>query len=474
MTTASPSEQRERLIVGVLAAAGMLSSLQFSLIVPALPELPVLLGASTADTSWVLTITLLAGTVGAPIIARLADMYGRRRMLLLTLVLLVIGSIIAPLGMNLPVMLVGRALQGIAMAILPIGISLLSSLVSPARAKMGIALMSATLGIGSTMGLALSGVLTAWGGLYAVFWFSAILGIAFIVLIFVVIDEVPTSGSARFDVLGALMLTGSLACLLLVISQVVEWGLASPIVITLTIVAIVVFALWVPYELRHPAPVVDVRLAVRSPILQINIASFVGSFGMYANFLLTMQEARGPVADGMGLGLPIVTAGLVLTPSALAMIMFAPAAGRMLNRHGGKPTLIFGSAVMAAAFMFRAFFHGGLAIVLLGSLLVGVGVAFAFAAMPALILASSPPAQAAATTGVNTLSRALAGAVASAAFALVLTALPSTMDSDYLSDAGLTVSFLASAAMGAVTVFIALFIKQDVTPQKRNPGRKTT
>lgn len=470
---ASPFEQRERLIIGVLAAAGMLSSLQFSLIVPALPELPALLRASTADTSWVLTITLLAGTVGTPIIARLADMYGRRRMLLLSLVLLVIGSIIAPLGMNLPVMLAGRALQGFAMAILPIGISLLSSLVSPARAKMGIALMSATLGIGSTMGLGLSGVLTAWGGLYAVFWFSAVAGIAFIVLVYVVIDEVPTSGGARFDVLGALMLTGSLTCILLVISQVVDWGLTSPIVITLTLVGLAVLALWIPYELRHSDPVVDVRLAIRSPTLQINIASFVGSFGMYTNFLLTMQEARGPAAEGMGLGIPIVTAGLVLTPSALAMILFAPAAGRMLDRFGGKPTLIFGSAVMTAAYLFRSFVHDGLAMVLLGSLLVGVGVAFAFAAMPALILASAPPAQAAAATGVNSLSRALAGAVASAAFALVLTALPSTPGGDYLSDAGLTVSFLASAAMGAVTVFIALFIKHDVTPRKRNTGRKT-
>lgn len=374
--------------------------------------------------------------------------------------------------MNLPVMLASRALQGFAMAILPIGTSLLSSLVSPTRAKMGITLMNATLGIGSTMGLALSGVLTAWGGLYPVFWFSAVAGIAFIVLVYVVIDEVPTSGGARFDVLGALMLTGSLACILLVISQVVDWGLTSPIVITLTLVGLAVLALWIPYELRHSGPVVDVRLAMRSPILQISIASFVGSFGMYTNFLLTMQEARGPAAEGMGLGIPIVTAGLVLTPSALAMILCAPAAGRMLNRLGGKPTLIFGSAVMTAAYLFRSFVHDGLVMVLLGSLLVGVGVAFAFAAMPALILASAPPAQAAAATGVNSLSRALAGAVASAAFALVLTALPSTPGGDYLSDAGLTVSFIASAAMGAVTVFIALFIKPDVITRKTNTGRK--
>ena len=140
-------------MVALLAACGMLTSLQFTLIVPILPLMPALLGTTAADASWLITVTLLTGVVGTPVVTRLADLHGRRRMLLVAMALLVAGSVIAAVVPGFLAVLIGRALQGFGTAVVPIGIALLSALVSRRRAVLGIALMSGTLGMGSALGL---------------------------------------------------------------------------------------------------------------------------------------------------------------------------------------------------------------------------------------------------------------------------------------------------------------------------------
>ncbi|MFD4422904.1 MFS transporter [Agromyces sp. NPDC058484] len=454
----SRNERRERLTVLVLAASGMLTSLQFTLIVPALPEIPSMLGVSANDASWMVTVTLLTGTVGTPVVTRLADMYGRRRMLLVSLGLLAAGSVIAAMGMTFTTVLIGRALQGFATAIVPIGVSLLRGLTSRERSNVGIALMSGTLGIGSALGLPLSGVLVTWGGLAALFWFSAAAGAIFVALVAMVVSEVPSRKGGRFDLVGSVLLGVALTCVLLVVSKIVVWGAWSPGIIVLVVTALLAFAVWFPFELRHPNPVIDVRTSLRRPVLQTNVASFFAAFGMFANHLLTMQEARA--SEGAGLALPVLGAGLILVPSAVAMVALAPVAGALLNRLGGRVTLALGTATITAAFVFRLLVHDGIVAVVIGALIVGVGTAFAFAAMPSLIMDAVPEHEAASANGVNSLTRSLSGAMASAVFAFLIAALPVQPGGDFLSEQGFMIAFGLTAAFGAVGTVLALTLPE--------------
>src|SRR6186997_3313769 len=116
---------RQGAIVAVLAIAGLASSFMFTLVVPIQSKLPELLGASREDTAWVVTATLLAAAIFTPIAGRLGDMYGKRRIVLLLLVLLVIGSVIAALSTNLLGVIIGRALQGTVTGVVPLGIAIL-------------------------------------------------------------------------------------------------------------------------------------------------------------------------------------------------------------------------------------------------------------------------------------------------------------------------------------------------------------
>lgn len=437
----------------------MLSSLQFTLVVPILPLIPELLGTSAADASWLMTITLLVGVVGTPVVTRLADMHGRRRMLLISLGLLVGGSLIAALIPSFSAVMVGRALQGFGTAVVPIGIALMSSSVSRGRATLGIALMSGTLGIGSALGLAASGPLVTWGGVTMIFWVSAVIGTTFLVLVLLWIREVPSSSAGAFDHFGAVLLTISLAALLLAISRGQMWGWTSAITLSLLAVAAGVLPLWLLWEYRHPRPMIDVRIAMTAPILPINLASFVATFGMYVNHLLTTQEALAPTETGYGLGAAAATAGAYLLPSAIIMVLLSPIAARVITRFGGRFALMLGAGIMAAAFLFRMLAHSDAASVMLGSGLVGVGVAFAFASMPSLITASVPADQFAAANGVNSVVRTLSGAVAAALFAFVIATLPSPVDDAYVSHPALLLSFGAAAACSIATVLIAATLR---------------
>ena len=423
--------------------------------VPALPEIPHLLGVTANDASWLVTITLLTSTVGTPIVARMGDMYGRRRMLLLSLLLVAAGSAIAAVTMNFPLVLLGRSLQGFGAAIIPIGISIMRDLLSPAYATTGMALMSGTLGIGSAIGLPTSGVLLELGGLSAIFWISAVAATVFLVLVHRVIPARADAGGGRFDLIGTLLFTVALSALLLFISKGAEWGIGHPLTLASIAITVLGLSLWVPQQLRISNPLVDIRSTLSRPVLTTNIATFFIAAGLFATHLLTIQEAHAPIATGIGLGMPTLMAGLAILPFSLIQVVLAPVSARLLIRFGGKAGLIFGAGMIMFAYTFRFFFHGTLTLVLVGTMLVGVGSAFGFAAMPILIMDAVPSAEAAAANGLNSLIRNLAGSVTTAAYGFLFLIAPWAGDPTFLSREGLLLGFAVVALAAAAGMVIA-------------------
>ena len=453
MTEAPLSRARSRAVVLVLACAAMVSSLQFTLMVPVLADVPDALGVSASDAAWLIIATLLSSTVSTPIVSRMADLYGRRRMMLVSLGLLCAGSVLAAVGMTFTTVIIGRVLQGFATSVVPIGISLIHTHVDRRQANMGVALLSGTIGMGSTLGLPLSGLLMSHGGLSGIFWSSAVASAAFMILVRVIVPEAPDRLSKRFDPFGALLLVGWLTALTLVISKGAEWGWVSIPTLAWTGGGLLAFGIWIAASLRNDAAVIDLRLAMQPTMLRINAASFLATFGMFANHLITMQEARAPEATGIGMALPVSVAGLLLLPFALTMMALTPVTGWCLNRYGARFVLGAGAGVMALGFAFRTFVHGGLATVIVGTLIVGAGTAFAFASMPALVSQASPPEELASANGVNALIRSFSGAIASSAFAFALVAFPSAIDPQFLSEQGLMLAF-GAVALGCLAAAV--------------------
>jgi len=297
-----PSKAPACATILVLSLCGMVSALQFTLVIPLLPEFPDLLDISVLDSSWLVTATLLSAAVSTPIVARMADMYGKRRMLLVALGAMILGSVICALEASFLSMIIGRALQGFGASLIAVGISLLRDELPPERIGTAVALMSATLGIGSALGLPLAGVLTAWLGWHSVFWFGAVAGAVLAVALVAVVKESPVRTPGRFDVTGALVLSAALICLLLPISKGHVWGWAEPLVIGLLAASIALLAVWVPLELRINQPMIDLRTSARRPVLMTNAASLFAGVALFVNMLVTVQVLQQPVWAARGSG----------------------------------------------------------------------------------------------------------------------------------------------------------------------------
>jgi MFS family permease len=165
---------------------------------------------------------------------------------------------------------------------------------------------------------------------------------------------------------------------------------------------------------------VDLRTAARRPVLLTNLASVMITFAMFANMLVTSQQLQLPQGTGYSFGLSATDAGLAMVPAGLAQVLLAPMSGAFLNRWGGKPLLIAGATLMGTFYLGRLAFSETVTQVVVGSTLVGVGTALAFAATPVLIMSAVPITETAAANGLNALLRSVGMAASSAVVAVFL------------------------------------------------------
>ncbi|KOV84529.1 MFS transporter [Nocardia sp. NRRL S-836] len=442
---------RPNVLVAVLALGGIVVSLMQTLVIPLLPRLPALLGAPPGDTAWVVTATLLASAVATPVVGRLGDMYGKRRMLLVSLVLLVIGSVAAALSETLPWLVAARAVQGLAAGVIPLGISIMRDELPAERLGSATAVMSASLGVGGALGLPAAALLAERSDWHVVFWTAGAAGAVVTVCVFALVPESSVRSGGRFDLVGAFGLSAALVCLLLAISKASEWNTTG-----LFAAAAVVLLLWGWYELRRSRPLVDLRTTIRRQVLLTNLASLVFAFAMFAQSLVLPQVLQLPAATGYGLGQSMLVTGLVLVPGGLVMMVMAPVAARVSAAGGPKRTLMYGAFVVAAGYGAGAGLMSQVWQLVLVSSVIGAGIGLAYGAMPALIMSAVPVSETAAANSLNTLMRAIGTSVSSAVAGSILA------HHANLGGFRLIMGLGAAAALAAVAVAAAIPDRQPV------------
>ncbi|MDS0134478.1 MULTISPECIES: MFS transporter [unclassified Amycolatopsis] len=452
---AGEASPRANLVVAVLALAGITVSLMQTLVIPLIPALPGLLHASAADATWAITATLLAGAVATPTMGRLGDMYGKRRMLLISLGALVAGSTIGALSDSLVPMVAGRTLQGLAAGVIPLGISIMRDELPAERLGSATALMSASLGVGGALGLPAAALLAENADWHALFWTAAGLGVVVTALVVALVPESPVRTGGRFDVPGAAGLSIALVCLLLAISKGADWGWGSAATLGLFAAAAVVLFLRGRWELRTAQPLVDLRTTARRQVLLTNIASAVFGFAMFAMSLVLPQLLQLPAATGYGLGKSMLAVGLVMAPSGLVMMALAPVSARISATRGPKTTLMLGAVVVAAGYGLGVVLMSATWHLVLISSIIGAGIGLAYGAMPALVMGAVPVSETAAANSLNTLMRSIGTSVSSATAGLVLARLtisfgPATLPSQN--------GFRLVLGMGSAAALIALAV----------------
>ncbi|WP_369170260.1 MFS transporter [Streptomyces sp. R28] len=449
-------------VVAVLAFAGIVVSLMQTLVIPIVPELPRLLDAPASDTAWAVTATLLAAAVATPVMGRLGDMYGKRRMLLVSVVLLVSGSVVCALSDALVPMIVGRVLQGLASGVIPLGISIMRDELPAERLGSATALMSASLGIGGALGLPAAALIADNFDWHVLFWTSAGMGVVALVCVLLVVPESKVRTGGRFDLVGGMGMAAGLVCLLLAVSKGADWGWGSGTTLGLFAAAVAILSAWGWWELRVEQPLVDLRTTARRQVLVTNLASVAVGFAMFAMSLVIPQLLQLPAQTGYGLGKSMLVAGLCMAPSGLVMMATAPVSAAVSRAKGPKVTLMAGVLIVAAGYGLNIVLMSEVWHFVLVACVIGAGVGFGYGSMPALIMSAVPASETAAANSLNTLMRSLGTSTASAVAGVILAQMTTDLGGYALPSENAFKVVLAVGAGAALLAFVvASFIPRQ-------------
>ncbi|MCA1306713.1 MFS transporter [Microbacterium esteraromaticum] len=410
-------------IVAVLAFVGLCSAFMFTLVVPLQAELPRILNASREDTSWVVTITLLVAAVATPISGRLGDMYGKRRVVIALLILLIFGSVIAALSNSIIGVIIGRGLQGATTGVVPLGIAIMRDALPPERLGTSVALMSATMGVGGAVGMPVAAYLAQNADWHWLFWLAAALGVISAILVMLIVPDDVLLSPGRLDIVGAIGLAIGLTGLLLYVSRGAEWGWTAPASLISLVGGILVLLIWGWYQLRTREPLLDLRVAARPAVLFTNIAAICMGFALFSSNVTFPQLLELPVATGSGLGLDMFSAALVVATSGVVMMIISPLSGFLERTVGPRPLFTVGTAAIVLAYVFVLLWSTEVWHLLIANLLIGVGIGFSFAAMPMIIMRAVPAHETGASNGLNALFRSVGTSTASAVMGGVLAAM---------------------------------------------------
>jgi len=320
-------------VLVALGCAAMSFSVLQSLVIPVLPAIGRDLHVSQEAVTWVLTGYLLSAAVATPLLGRLGDMFGKRRMLLVTMAALTAGIVLSGLANSLELLVAGRVVQGLGGALFPLAFGIIRDELPPERVAGAIGFISATLGVGGGLGITLAGPIAARLGYHWLFWAPLPL-VVLAALIMLRIPESPVRAGGRVSLTCAVLLSAWLVTLLIALTEAPSWGWLSAAFGAALLVSAALFAAWWVAELRSASPLVDVRMLTRPAVLRTNLVAVAVGFTLYGSLIMIPELLQTPRATGYGFGVSLNAAGLLLLPQTAAVFVLACWPGGCPPRSG--------------------------------------------------------------------------------------------------------------------------------------------
>ena len=433
--------------IAVATSFTAVASLQ-SLIIPVLSTIGSDLGADAVGQTWMLTAWLISAAVATPLLGRAGDLVGRRRMYLVALGAVALGSVLAAFAPNLTIMLIARVLQGLGAAVFPLGFGLVRDAFPRDRLAGAIGALSAIMAVGSGLGTVIAGPVSAligWRGLFVLPLVLAATGLA---VGFRGLDRSAPTATGRINVLAAALLSGWLVALLLPLSSGNQWGWGSPLVVGLFAVAALLAVAWVMVEVRSPNPLVDMRMMRLPAVWTTNLTALLTGAAMFGVWAYLPRLAETPTSSGYGLGADASTAGLIMLPMLVTMASIGFLAGPLSRVVPFAAQLTIGAFLSGAAALSIALFHGDVWLLAAAAAVLGLGTGLVTSSTPNLIVRSVPGDQVGIATGMNANIRTIGGAIGTTVFAAAVGA---TLGASGLpTESG----YVAAFVIGAVLAFV--------------------
>ncbi|MEU0936303.1 MFS transporter [Embleya sp. NPDC005971] len=501
------SRARLSAVVAVVVLVTEVAPLQYTLVATATERIGHSFPTVGADLSWMIIIIGLVGGATTPILGKLADIHGKKLLLLGCTVLFLAGSVLCALTSSWALFLTGRALQATSFAITAIAASLLRDILPRRHVTVAVGVLATGIGVSALASPFLAGALSDTWGWRSMFWFLVVYTAALVPLLWAVVPESTVRVRQRLDLIGSVLLGAGAALILLYVSEGEDWGWSRPSAWAYLVAGLVLLAAFPAWERRTSHPIIDPAL-LRAPKVSIVLA-----IGLLANVMIGIQSyaiaymaqtdadaVDGGVLAGLAadLGVPIdniapsvvfhgdigYALGFGLTALAVHLMTWqtipsmlaGPAAGAVAKRTGLRLPLLVSLVAMAASMLLYGFFHDSWQMLLPVGVLFGLAFGLYYGCDNNLVIEAVPEEQQGVAAGMLTLAESFGAALGTAVLTAILAAHPyrATMTTEggaqtfdipqVYTDSGWTTGFFVAGAVGSICVVLAVVMKSGRTP----------
>ncbi|AIF83025.1 arabinose efflux permease family protein [Candidatus Nitrososphaera evergladensis SR1] len=456
-----------------------------TMLVPSLPHIMREFSLPYSISPWILTTYLIAGAVMTPIASSLANLHGKKKVLMCIMLVYAAGVVVGGITNDFYSFIVARGMQGVGMAMFPLAFSIIREQFPRSRLAIGQGIITSMFASGSILGLLVgAGIAEAFG------WRMTFLSIVPItgLLLFVIMRSIregqvhpqwrqQQQGSAEqagpkpsLDVYGAIALAIVITSFLLLLTYIRPDAGAGgnssssmPTLLAISGVCAASLAAFVLIERKATNPVVDYRLFKNKTLLFGNVMIVVIGFSMFMVFQTIPILAESP--KPIGFGANVTEAATIQLPFAVILLIFGPTSGFIVSKMGSIRPAIIGSAVNVLGFVLLATFHSIPWMVSISLAIISTGLSLGSVGIMNIILLSTPQRQMVSSLGNTTLFRIIGSSVGPAvAGVLMQTHLVAAdgVSGTFPAPETYTMIFVGAAVMAVLSVVISVLLRKEL------------
>jgi MFS family permease len=482
--------------LAILGSALLIAMYGETMLLPAIPDIIEEFDISYNTSSWILSAYLIAGAVATPLGGKLSDIYGRKKMVMIILIIYIIGIILGGISSNITFLIVARVIQGIGISMFPIAFGIIRDQFPIDKLAIGVGVFSSMFAAGSVVGLALGANIIenfGWRTTFFSIVFVAI-GLWFIIRRYIddrqesvnmvdspeqlyaptsvenkinVPNEEPANDKTRknVDMKGTVTLAVTVISLLMVLSYSQTNNIESYQIAIFLCVGIASLVLFVIVEKKSKAPLVNFQLMANKTILSANIILVIAFLSMFTIFQTIPVLVRSP--QPFGFGESVISTANIQLPFMIVFLLFAPSSGFIVSKLGNiKPTII-GSIVSALGFSSLFLFHSNGILVSTNLAIIAGGLSLMQVGGFDIVLQSTPRKFSGISLGMTVLFNLVGGSVGPAVAGIYMQANQVLIKGvgSYPSPDSYNLIFLTIALASLIPIVLSIYIKKT-SPHK--------
>lgn len=429
---------------------------------------------ATTQVVWFGLAYTLAATLLTPAVARLGDVFGKRRVMMVITGIGLVGDLIVVLSPSYELVVAGRVLTGFYGPIAALVFAAARDVFPPYRVGMASSLIGSSMGLTTLLAPLLTGFLLDRFGFRGPLWFIAV-GTAIALAMLFTLPETPRRApAARFDWLGSLLLGVATVALVYAVNQGSTWGWSNPYILGLFVLAAVAVVAFTTVERRHPEPVVDIRMLQRRSVATVLVATSLMQGTVFAVVALVTMMTLFPPIPGVsaGLGWTGTKTALVTGTGQVMIFLLGFVVGKMSGRWDPRRPWLVGAGISVVSMVSYAYVNDNAWQVALSALILGIGGGLGVGTIPLLILGSVTPKEQGMANGMSVVLTGLVTAVVTTVVFAVMAGSGVVMDgTQFYSETSFRNGFLVGAGMLLLSFLISLLIPPVLKTSEIDSGQ---